>query len=305
MAIGTSSGQQFESEFDSVMAENNLSQGGSESNLSSLKSESYPSSQGSEITHQRPSYEATGLSIIRHGATKLNSEDASDRIRGHSNVPLNDKGIEEAHKLGEKLKNSKDAPDLLISSDLSRATKTAEIVSKHTGIPVVEHTEGLRPWDVGEHTGKLSSESAPILADYAANRPDEKIPGGESFNDFKARFLGTIDRITDEHPGQHIGMVSHYRNERLLASLDENGEVDRKEFLKKGDTTGEIHKVNIPLEKIKMAGELVPYDFTNKEGSNWMKAGPSTQTPREQAIKIQSAPATGNITGFVSGKVIK
>ena len=72
-----------------------------------------------------------------------------------------------------------------------------------------------------------------------------------------------------------------------MASLDENGEVDKKEFLKKGDTTGQMHDVNIPLEKLKMAGDILP--FPNKSGEMMQRYEANPNKRQEDDAKTQKS----------------
>lgn len=64
------------------------------------------------------------LYIVRHGQTDWNVRKI---IQGHSDIPLNTEGQEQARVLAESLKNVHF--DKIISSDLVRAKRTAEIVA--------------------------------------------------------------------------------------------------------------------------------------------------------------------------------
>lgn len=188
--------------------------------------------------------------LMRHGATHLNSEDTSvDRIRGQKDVPLSPEGKEEAVKLAEKV--AKDPPDCIFSSDLSRAADTAKMVAAASDLKFGKDnkTKGLRPWDVGTFAGKKSKEAVPILCDYAINKPDQAVPEGESFNDFYGRFTGELSDILKKNSGV-VGIVSHHRNERVLRASEKSGwkpgEMDGKEFSKKGEGTAGFEIVEIP-----------------------------------------------------------
>lgn len=201
-------------------------------------------------TEQKPMRQ---IQIIRHGATKLNNDDVSvDRIRGWKDIPLSKDGEDEAHSLADKI--AKNPPDNIVSSDLKRAHDTAKIISDKSGIPIVDVTESFRPWNVGDYSGQVTSKAIPILGDYAANKPDEPIPGGESFNDFKGRFLGGVKSALSENQGK-LAIVTHHRGERLLnawkkAGFPENGDIDVKEFNKKGEHTGAVIDMDVPVGKV-------------------------------------------------------
>jgi len=196
------------------------------------------------------------IQIVRHGATKLNDDDNSvDRIRGWRDVPLTADGREQAKRLGYAMLNDK--PDVMISSDLCRASETAEIISKIIGVDVAEVSDKLRPWNVGDYAGMLTSKAVPILARYATDTPDKPMPGGESFNDFHGRFFDGLNDILQQHDGR-VAIVTHHRNERLLnawakSGFPQDGGLDMKEFNKKGEPTGSVSSMDIPLAGLRAA----------------------------------------------------
>ena len=192
--------------------------------------------------------------LIRHGATKLNNDDVStDRIRGWKDIPLSSDGAKEAHRLGQKIKAN--PPDVLVPSDLKRAHDTAKIIGKESGVPVAPATKGFRPWNVGKLSGQISKKAIPVLADYAANKPNEPTPGGESFEDFRKRFIDGLRDTLDKHPG-HVGVVTHHRGERLMHAwkakgFPPDGSVDIKTFNQKGEATGSAQPMDIPTAALK------------------------------------------------------
>ena len=73
----------------------------------------------------------TRLVIWRHGRTEFN---ATDRTQGHLDVDLDDAGVAQAVDAAPRLAAYR--PDLIVSSDLRRATRTAEPLAALTGLPV-------------------------------------------------------------------------------------------------------------------------------------------------------------------------
>ena len=67
---------------------------------------------------------ATRLLIIRHGETAWNAE---RRIQGHTDIPLNDTGRQQARALAEALTDS--PIHAVYSSDLQRAEETGRIIA--------------------------------------------------------------------------------------------------------------------------------------------------------------------------------
>ena len=177
---------------------------------------------------------SSGVYLIRHGCTTLNAQSSKrspDVIRGHVDVPLNEKGHAQAAKLGKDLANK--GIEAVFSSDLSRSIHTAAPIAHSNGAPIIP-LYGLRPWDLG-HTiqGKRADEVQPKI-DHLIDNPDEVAEGGESANDFKDRFLSTLRNIVNNNRGRNIAVVTHFRGVKLLASLDKNGETDNDAFKKKG-----------------------------------------------------------------------
>jgi len=184
----------------------------------------------------------TKLILVRHGETKLNAD--GDKIRGWKNIPLDEHGQEEARKAAKKLVN-KDV-DVILSSDLIRAVDTAKALSNKIGVPV-KRTKQLRPWNLGKLSGQHSKDVLNVIADYASS-PNKKVEGGESFNDFKNRYLDFLKDIKNKYQGKRVAIFTHHRNDRLLSAWEKKGMPDSKRidlstFLKKGIEPGKFREV--------------------------------------------------------------
>ncbi len=84
--------------------------------------------------------------LIRHGETAFNK----DRVmQGHSPVPLNDTGIDQATRLGRRLAGM--PLDHIYASDLKRTEMTAEILAKAGGDYVRGVVPGAGPGGAYEH----------------------------------------------------------------------------------------------------------------------------------------------------------
>lgn len=84
----------------------------------------------------------TTLIIARHGNT-LAPEDTPTRVGAHTDLPLVEKGHEQARALGKYLKENNMIPDVVYSSKLKRTIETAQIAIKETGI-----TNPVYPLDI-------------------------------------------------------------------------------------------------------------------------------------------------------------
>ncbi|GFR52441.1 hypothetical protein Agub_g15015 [Astrephomene gubernaculifera] len=67
---------------------------------------------------------ATDFVLVRHGETDWNAE---TRLQGHQDPPLNAVGVEQAEELAMVLQ--REAFHAMYSSDLRRASQTAEIIA--------------------------------------------------------------------------------------------------------------------------------------------------------------------------------
>jgi broad specificity phosphatase PhoE len=134
----------------------------------------------------------TTLLLVRHGETDWNAE---RRFQGHADVPLNERGREQAQALAEQLTG--EAIDAIYSSDLSRALVTAEIVGSRLGVPVIVDPD-LREVDVGAVEGLTFEESRAF--DGWQGEPKE---------DHAKRVLGAIHRVAALHPEGRVLVVTH------------------------------------------------------------------------------------------------
>jgi 2,3-bisphosphoglycerate-dependent phosphoglycerate mutase len=192
--------------------------------------------------------------LIRHGSTEMNSE---DRIRGQCNVPLSAEGREEIARLAGLLRESN--IQFLVSSDLDRAVETAEAVARTRGASLAK-SASLRPWDVGEFTGRPAEAVTPRLIELAKYSPNTPVKGGESFNSFKQRaFAGfRLALAATEAP---LALVSHHRVERLLSSWLSAGagsdlELDLDLMFTRGEPPAHAELVELPLAALEDLGRL-------------------------------------------------
>ena len=124
------------------------------------------------------------LILLRHGETEWNRE---NRVQGHLNSPLTDKGLAGAHAAAERLAQL--PITTVYSSDLGRAWTTAEIVAAKLGLPIIKDAR-LRETNLGEWQGKIYRDlpEEERLAEHTA--PGWAPRGGESR-------LQVAERMTD------------------------------------------------------------------------------------------------------------
>ncbi|MES2992979.1 MAG: histidine phosphatase family protein [Pseudomonadota bacterium] len=149
----------------------------------------------------------TRVLAIRHGETAWNVD---GRIQGQLDVPLNEMGRWQVHRLALAVAEEEIAA--IYSSDLLRAFETAQAVARGSGDPIVTDT-GLRERGFGTFEGMSYAEINarwPEMGERWRRRdPTFGAPGGETLNAFYARSIAAASRLAALHPGQTIALVSH------------------------------------------------------------------------------------------------
>ena len=151
--------------------------------------------------------QATRIIAIRHGETAWNVD---TRIQGQLDIPLNDTGRWQAHRLALALAGQDIST--IYASDLWRAWDTALSVANATGL-AIQTDEGLRERGFGVFQGKTFAEIEAAWPEQALRwrkRDPEFAPeGGESLLQFRARVTQTAQALAARHPGEQIVLVSH------------------------------------------------------------------------------------------------
>jgi broad specificity phosphatase PhoE len=99
--------------------------------------------------------------MTRHGQDQDNREGI---LNGHRDKSLTEKGIEQAHEIADKIKESNLIFDTIYSSPLRRAFDTAKIISETTSNPFPKKEELLIERDFGIMTGKKISDIESLCA---------------------------------------------------------------------------------------------------------------------------------------------
>jgi len=145
--------------------------------------------------------ELVTLVAWRHGLTTFNAE---RRFQGQSDVPLNEVGRAQAAQAAPYLAALE--PSAIFSSDLSRASGTADALARLTGLPV-HLDKDLRERSGGSWEGLTESE---IAERYPVERRTWSPPGGESAEAVADRASAALERIADSMPaGTTAVVVSH------------------------------------------------------------------------------------------------
>jgi probable phosphoglycerate mutase len=140
------------------------------------------------------------LYVTRHGQTKWNFE---NKVCGISDIELTEKGIKQAEELASKLTACK--IDIIISSPLKRALKTAEIISNLIGVNFTAD-DRLFEQNYGIYEG-VARDNADFLA--AKMNFVCKYPKGESMVQVAHRAFNLIDELKVKYPDKNVLFVSH------------------------------------------------------------------------------------------------
>jgi len=142
------------------------------------------------------------LILVRHGETVWNAE---RRLQGHADAPLSERGVDQARRAARFFADGP-APGLVVTSDLSRARRTAELL----GFSDVTTDERLREMDLGDWTGRLIDEiEASERGAYREWRLGSYTPPqGETWRQFRDRIGAAIDEALRAQDGD-IVMVAH------------------------------------------------------------------------------------------------
>jgi broad specificity phosphatase PhoE len=153
------------------------------------------------------------LIIERHGETEWN---ARGRLQGQKDIPLNNRGRNQAADVAELLRN---VPLLqAYSSTLGRCRTTVQvIVSVNTSRPGVIFSDLLRETTLGVLEGELkdhqsTAELSKHYQNFSMDEINTRVPGSENLHDVEARvqrFFADQDELLSR-PG--VQLVVGHRN---------------------------------------------------------------------------------------------
>jgi uncharacterized phosphatase len=158
----------------------------------------------------------TQFGLLRHGQTDWN---INFLLQGVTDIPMNETGLAQV-KLAAQAIRANDW-DVVLTSPLSRARQTAEIIAAHVGFDQIVENELLIERSFGEAEG-LSHEQ--WRAKYSNL---DEIPGGESRTQLAARSQLLLDLVASEFKGKRVLAVSHGALIRGLLSIASNNELPR------------------------------------------------------------------------------
>ena len=167
------------------------------------------------------------LILLRHGQSQWNLE---NRFTGWKDVPLTTKGIEEANKAGLLIKENKIKIDIIFSSILQRANKTAELALKKKDFVhlwnnnhlIMTKSQTLNERDYGDLVGLNKEETSKKFGKDQVHiwrrSYDVSPPGGESLKNVVERvspyFKNNIKPLLDQN--KNILIAAHGNSLRAM-----------------------------------------------------------------------------------------
>ena len=140
----------------------------------------------------------TTFALVRHGQTDWNAE---RRLQGATDIPLNDVGRGQARDAVAVL-----APyewDAIVSSPLSRAAETADLIAEGLGLTVSRRVPELTERSFGPAEGMQAGPELEAL----------RVPGGfkgaESEDEAADRGIAALEALAEEFRGQRLLVVTH------------------------------------------------------------------------------------------------
>lgn len=129
--------------------------------------------------------------FVRHGQSQWNVE---HKICGSTDIPLTDKGRDQARETAELIISENIKADMILYSPLMRAAETAKIISEITGIPAVEEPllieQNFGKWEGTPRNGEqFQLEKKSFVIRYE---------GGESMLHLAQRIYNLLDRIKED-----------------------------------------------------------------------------------------------------------
>ena len=141
--------------------------------------------------------------LVRHAQSEAN---VHRMLQGQTDGTLTEKGMMQAHLLAEHFSNK--SLDMIISSDLNRAYKTAQIVAKKQSLEVVT-TPSLREWNAGVLDGLPAASLEEAITKSQLPLGEFTPDDGESFSQLRERAINFLATLETHDQGQVIMVCTH------------------------------------------------------------------------------------------------
>lgn len=182
--------------------------------------------------------------VVRHGQSVA---DLEDRHEGRADFELTELGCRQAKCAGKWIKDHYEI-DIILSSPLKRAAKTAEFISEETGIDIIFDDE-LMEWNNGLLAGLYRSEAnEKFPMPKGGRKPHDEFAQSESYINFRARaemfWSKFIHKYEEEENKTRICIVSHGGMINMLFRSFMMLPVNTDSYISTGDTGIHLWKVS-------------------------------------------------------------
>ncbi|WP_245672175.1 acid phosphatase [Nocardia anaemiae] len=149
------------------------------------------------------------LVLLRHGETTWSSQ---RRHTGRTDLPLTERGAEQARAAGGLLGELKLRDALVLTSPRQRAVRTAALAGLSAATAVID--DDLAEWDYGDYEGRTSVEIREH--DPGWTIWTGVVPGGETAAQVSARADRVLASVEPALPDRDIVLVGHGHFSRAL-----------------------------------------------------------------------------------------
>ncbi len=161
----------------------------------------------------------TRIILVRHGQTAWNRD---ERIRGRSDIPLDETGLEQARATARYIA-ARWPLTAVYASPLQRAMDTARAIAAAQGLKA-QPMDGLLDLSFGEWEGlpipEVQARYPDLWQAWMTAPHTVRFPGGESLDDVRERSMAALQDVVGRHPGETVALVAHrVVNQVLLCAV--------------------------------------------------------------------------------------
>lgn len=199
----------------------------------------------------------TRIALVRHGQTDWNKV---RRIQGITDIPLNAVGRQQAADAALNLQTAEEPWQRIVSSPLSRARETGDIIAEALGLDNVALDPSFQEREYGKAEGLTVDERAIAY-------PDGNVPGVEQPAAVLERTLKALKALSVNYPDERIVVTTHGGVISTLLRGLTNNAIPRPGMMIANGSVNTISidaNGDITIEDLQITGNLAEYDFVTK-----------------------------------------
>lgn len=161
----------------------------------------------------------TTIILVRHGQTAWNKD---ERIRGRSDIPLDEVGLEQAQATARYIA-ARWPLTAVYASPLQRAMDTARAIAAAQGLEP-QPLPGLLDLSFGRWEGlpipEVQARYPDLWRAWLEAPHTVHFPDGECLDDVRERSTAALRDVVNRHPGETVALVAHrVVNQVLLCAV--------------------------------------------------------------------------------------